>query len=659
MKRNFYALSALFLVVSAGLFVSCGSKSTPTTPAGPPTSTFTPTISPTPISVRWGQATINKTNDNGSISQYAQLYLSVGGQAVSTDPVYISSSALTNPVTLPYSSTVTQTGVPYAVYLLNGTGWSYQPGQSYSLSTQTTAGLASVTVTAPGNIGIAADGSSVTWTNGGTSTYIQVSSGGVTYFTASGTPLSSPLSIPASVYASPGSYSVWVYTDVNINPVPGILSGNFDFREEKYMNITVVAPTSTQTQTPSNTNTPTNTFTPTTTPSGTYTIPPTGTYTKTATPTVTSSPTATATSTITSTPTVTSTVTSTPTNTPTGPHWRFAGGEAAVPGNSGTLALYGSTLYLTYETDAGEDCAFTSWNGSSWATSTVDNNYVSYFSSYFDPTAGVPYFGFADPSNTDFGTMRKYNGSWNYVGPAAFSSGAVYQPSMTVFDNGTTIVPYMVYQDPGNSYYTTVMAYNGTHWVTIGAPDFIYGDMYSLVINSDGTPYMSFRDLANGDDLGVVKFNGTSWVAVGSTVDITSKVAQFTSMSIYNNNLYVAFQDSTFTGGQASVMTYNLSSPSGWNYLGSGGFTGTAAHYLSLYIDSGTPYVAYQDFYDTNSRASVMKYSAGTWSLVGNADFTPGSASLLSLVVKSGVPYLAFDDGVSSSGYDDSVMYYQ
>ncbi len=665
MKRNFYTLSALFLVVSAGFFISCGSKSNPTTPAGPPTSTFTPTITPTPISVRWAQASINRTNNNGSITQAAQLNLSVGSQAVSTDPVYISSSALTNPVTLPYNSTVTQTGVPYAEYLLNGTGWSYQPGQSYSISTLTAAGLASVTVTAPGNIYIAADGSSVTWTNGGTFTYISVTSGGVTYFTASGSPLTSPQSIPASVYALPGSYSVWVFTDVDVVTVPGILSGNFDFREEQYKNITVVAPTSTPTQTATNSATPSATFSPTITPSGTYTIAPSATPTitwtpsKTTTPTATNSSTITSTPTITATPTITSTATNSPTNTPTGPHWRFAGNEGGFGGSYGSLGLSGSTVYLTYETDSNSSPAFTSWNGSSWAASTVDTSIASYFSSYYDPTAGVPYFAYSDAQNTYFASMREYNGSWNYVGTAAFTTGAIYGPSMTVFDNGTTVVPYIVYQDPANSYYTTVMAYNGTKWVTVGAPDFIYGDMFSLVVNTDGTPYLSFRDDANGDKLGVVKFNGTSWVAVGSTIDITTASIQYTSMAIYNNNLYLAFQDGTYLGGQASVLTYNLTTPAGWSYLGSGGFSGTAARWESIYFDSGTPYVAYQDWNDTKQRASVMKYSAGTWGLVGNADFTPGSATYLSLVVKSGVPYLVFADGASTSGYDDSVMYYQ
>jgi hypothetical protein len=45
----------------------------------------------------------------------------------------------------------------------------------------------------------------------------------------------------------------------------------------------------------------------------------------------------------------------------------------------------------------------------------------------------------------------------------------------------------------------------------------------------------------------------------------------------------------------------------------------------------------------------------GTWTTVGNADFSPGTTAYNSLFVDKGTPYVAFYDGANNG--DASVMY--
>jgi sugar lactone lactonase YvrE len=151
---------------------------------------------------------------------------------------------------------------------------------------------------APGNITITPDGSQASWTNPGNINTVWVAQGAATVY-ASGL-VSSPFSIPASVYSTPGSYTVWAdcdYVTGGGTTVTGAAAGStFAVYQIVSSNISVTGPTSTPTQT----GTPTHTFTPTLTP------------TKTLTPTVTLSPTITLTPTVTSSPTITSTPSSTP-----------------------------------------------------------------------------------------------------------------------------------------------------------------------------------------------------------------------------------------------------------------------------------------------------------------------------------------------------------
>ncbi|HNZ86862.1 MAG TPA: hypothetical protein PKL50_04220, partial [bacterium] len=54
-----------------------------------------------------------------------------------------------------------------------------------------------------------------------------------------------------------------------------------------------------------------------------------------------------------------------------------------------------------------------------------------------------------------------------------------------------------------------------------------------------------------------------------------------------------------------------------WQYLGQPAFSAGRADYTSIAIDAtGTPYVVYQDYGNSN-KATVMKYDGSSWVNVG------------------------------------------
>ncbi len=659
-------LSFLLALTLPALFTSCGSS--PTSPKSTPTPVpvGSPTITPTPLAVRWSGTYIQQSVTNGTSNMTVSLNLDVNGVAQTNATVQVSGGNLATPVVIPYLSSTTISGVAYATYYSTA-AWAYTGGQTYVLSTTTTQGTAAVTFTAVGNISIPANGLSATWSNGGTEQSVQVYLGATQEYLSSGA-LTSPFTIPASAYsAGAGTYTTTVTLISDALTVPGITSGTLDVSEADTQNIVLSANTSTPTSSPTPTRSATPSVTPTITSTGTLTILPTSTFTTTSTQTITLTPTTTSTATPTLTPTASTTVTPTPTvtatltSTPTGPHWRYAGSEGAVSGYDPFLSLYSGTVYCGYGDSSTSNAAFTSFNGTSWASPNLDSGiYAGWIASCVDSYNGNVYAVFADSSNSDYATVVKYNGaSWSYVGSAAFSAGIPYWLSICVYDNGTTAIPYVAYEDGGNSNKGTVMEYNGTNWVALGGAGFTSGvpQYCSLAADSNGKLYLAYSDYSNAGAANVLTYNTTSssWVAAGSSQVVSSGDGQFTSLSIHGTTPYVAFQDGAHTQS-ASVLSLSGST---WSSVGSLGFSSTYTRYDTLYVDSsGTPWVAYQDNNATNLNATVMKYSASTWSVVGTADFTPGGASYLSLVATGGIPYLAFTDAASTTG-NTTVMYYQ
>jgi len=259
---------------------------------------------------------------------------------------------------------------------------------------------------------------------------------------------------------------------------------------------------------------------------------------------------------------------------------------------------------------------------------------------------GIPYVAYKDAGNSNKATMMKYTaGAWQNVGTAGFSAGTANYTSLA-FDNG---IPYVAYEDLGNGGKATVMKYTaGAGWEAVGA-GFSAGDVYYTSLAFDnGIPYVAYMDLSNSDKATVMKYTGngaTGWEAVG-TAGFSAGQAEFTSLAFDNGIPYVAYKDED-NSDKATVMKYTGNGATGWEAVGTAGFSAGEVWFTSLAFDNGIPYVAYTDGGNSN-KATVMKYTgngATGWEAVGTAGFSAGDAYYTSLVFNNGIPYVAYKDG--------------
>ncbi|HJT24661.1 MAG TPA: hypothetical protein VJ873_08805 [bacterium] len=221
---------AILLLASTFLLQACSKVSGPTNPVA---SAYSANPTPTPVisggvsEINWYIADLSRYNSLGSSDTYAEVYLSVGGQAESTATVVLSGYG--SPVTLPYVETLTLGSSTYARYYLDGTAISYQPGVSYTLSTQTSVGTAWASVVAPGGIRYGNTGDTVSWSSEGTKdrVYVENSSYSGTYDSLnSHADVDSMFTIPASAYPTSGSYFVRTTCDTVVTSVNNAMTGS-------------------------------------------------------------------------------------------------------------------------------------------------------------------------------------------------------------------------------------------------------------------------------------------------------------------------------------------------------------------------------------------------------------------------------------------------
>lgn len=126
------------------------------------------------------------------------------------------------------------------------------------------------------------------------------------------------------------------------------------------------------------------------------------------------------------------------------------------------------------------------------------------------------------------------------------------------------------------------------------------------------------------------------WQTVGSA-GFSGGMA-YPSLFVYSGTPYVAYRDDADNNYKATVRKFNGIN---WEIVGSAGFSAGLLEYTSLFVYNGTPYVAYED-YTQSRKVTVMKFNGANWELVGNAGFSPGEAHYTSLFVYNGTPYVAY-----------------
>jgi hypothetical protein len=256
---------------------------------------------------------------------------------------------------------------------------------------------------------------------------------------------------------------------------------------------------------------------------------------------------------------------------------------------------------------------------------------------------GTPYLAY-EGTDDKAAVMEYTGGSWQPVGGAPASKGMAASDSLFVY-NGT---PYVLYNDSKGG--LTVMEYTGAAgWQPVGSPDFadelddpfsvsssLYNDNGQYVDNGwgqylfvyDGIPYVAYQDRANGDKATVMEYTGSGasgWQPVGSP-GFASNYTRSESLYVYNGTPYVAYDDFyngyiprfSFNVCKATVMEYTGTGATGWQPVGSPAFSSGMSSYDSLYVSNGTPYLAYRDCSNSDV-ATVMEYTGGSWQTVGGS----------------------------------------
>lgn len=270
---------------------------------------------------------------------------------------------------------------------------------------------------------------------------------------------------------------------------------------------------------------------------------------------------------------------------------------------------------------------------------------------------GSPYVAYNDDENSDKASVMKFNGSnWVYVGTPGFTPGCASFTSIA-FDKNN--IPYMAFRDQGdtlsnswpNGFRASVMKFDGTSWVYVGAPGFSAGTgpsgatYTSLAIDKNNTLYITYSDFGNGSKATVKKFDGSNWVNVGAGVISTGGVNN-TSIAIGSDNApYVAFKDGA-NGGKATAMKFDGSS---WVTIGSAGFTAGSTDDPFISLDANdTPFVVYKD-YANGQAASVMQFDGINWVQIGVPGFSAPPKSevyrtTLAIDKNKGILYVAYND---------------
>ncbi len=270
----------------------------------------------------------------------------------------------------------------------------------------------------------------------------------------------------------------------------------------------------------------------------------------------------------------------------------------------------------------------------------------------------TPYLVFQDGANDNKATVRKLNAdgkTWETVGNPGFSQGKANYTNIA-FDGAT---PYVAYQDEANANKPTVMKLNsaGTAWEVVGTVGFSTGAATDIdIVCIGGIPYVCYLgDFSEFFKATVKKLNaaGTGWEVVG-TPGFTPFFSSYLKMAVDNDIPYVVFSDGS-KSGKITVMKFNETATS-WETVGNAGFSAGSSYYTDIAFYGGEPYVVYQDYSDNDGKATVMKLNAtGTgWEVVGTARFSASYATYTDIAFKGSVPYVVYQDG--GNNYRTSVM---
>jgi hypothetical protein len=220
-------------------------------------------------------------------------------------------------------------------------------------------------------------------------------------------------------------------------------------------------------------------------------------------------------------------------------------------------------------------------------------------------------------------SVRRWDGThWQQVGEEAFSDGQVAYLQIAAAPDAT---PYVVYKDYSIAGKLTVKKFNGSSWVTVGAPVSAGGAANSYIaVDTAGTPYVAYSDSLFAKKITVKKWDGTAWQTVG-TAGFGPQPMRDLKFRLGSDGLPYVLAQYNVNGNYVNELFHFTGTL--WSSLGVAGQCQMSGDKTAdLAIAAGDiPYVAFADG-SNFSRVTVKKYTGGSWSLVGNTGVSPADA---------------------------------
>lgn len=262
-------------------------------------------------------------------------------------------------------------------------------------------------------------------------------------------------------------------------------------------------------------------------------------------------------------------------------------------------------------------------------------------------TSGIPYVAFADMGNSYVVTVKKLDFGWVNVGTPGFitgtgNSGLFYSPGIAIAVNPIDNNPWIALADGDHDNKISVMRFNGTSWVYVGAPGFTNQVSCGVKIGftSDGTAYIVYNACFDGGGISVMRYANNSWNYAGPSNFASGNY--FNMVIAPNDRISVAYQD--FNNDQKLTIRSLVSGS--WIVNGTAGISDGEVQNVNITADAANDlYVCYVD-YSLNNRLRVKKFMGNVWSDVGAGNVSQFAAGLSDISInRFGIPYVSYVDG--------------
>lgn len=333
--------------------------------------------------------------------------------------------------------------------------------------------------------------------------------------------------------------------------------------------------------------------------------------------------------------------------------WSTVGKKSITDSSSFSLAMVmdnNGIPYIAYSNESSGKITVSKFIDNKW----IDLGNAGYTDAFISPGAlaidgsGNLYIGYIENADSMRLMIKKYNGSdWVTIGPSLIRSSQYFIKILIDMNE----VPHIMFMPEGDAVIPAVLKYNGSEWISLGekySGNSVYisniGEFPGFALDTNNNPYIAFSDYKNSNKTTVITFDGTEWVPVGAE-GFSPNFAFFPSLTIdAGGTQYIAFVDGAKLF-KASVMKFNGIS---WEYVGAAGFSESVTKWTEIAIDgNGTLYVGFADrLY--GYKATVMKFDGANWTVLGSAGFSDGEIDFLNIALdKNGIPYVSFIDNTN------------